>query len=857
MKKTVLGILAAVDAGKTTLSEALLYQSGIIREAGRVDKGDTFFDTNEIERKRGITVFSKQAVLALPHTEITFLDTPGHVDFSAEMERVLSVLDYAVLLISAPDGITGYTQTLWNLLEEYHIPVMIFVNKMDQRGTDRNRCMKEIQARLGQICVDFSDAGADDLAGDLIEGKEYLESLALCDEQVLERYLATGEIPVKNIKQLVKMRKMVPCFFGSALKMEGTRELMSAMDLLTLENTYPEDFRAVIFKIARNAKNQRLSYLKVTGGTLHVKDFLAGEKVNEIRIYSGEKYTLVDQAQAGTVCAVTGPAETSAGEIVGSGQDRIRPALEPVLVYQMQWEEDVRIEEVMPKLKELEEEDPMLQFTYQEALSELFVHVMGEVQLEVLKSIIEKRFGLTVSFSHGSILYKETIKDIVEGVGHYEPLRHYAEVHIKLEPLPQGSGIEYENSCPSTVLDSNWQNLIMTHLKEKEHCGVLTGAPLTDVRYTLLAGRNHKKHTEGGDFRQATYRAVRQGLMQAESVLLEPYFEYRLEVPAANLGRAMTDLERMHADFTLQENGENIAVLVGNGPVATLRDYQREVHGYTSGNGRFSCRISGYYPCHDQEKVVAAKAYDPDADISNPSGSVFCAHGSGFFVPWDQVPEYMHLPFALQQLQDFTEEAGKTGRSIRPVDSIDQEEIDRIFRRTFHSNEKNTIKKPKSRSTQETLPKVRKYKETPKKEHYMLVDGYNVIFAWPELAELAKENLDGARGKLLDILSEYQAMKGCHLIAVFDAYRVKNHKEEMTDFHNIHVVFTKEAETADAYIERFTTENYKHFYISVVTSDGLEQIIIVSHDCHLISSREFQKEFMYEKQKLKEEFMKD
>lgn len=843
MGKIVVGILAHVDAGKTTLSEGMLYTSGAIRTMGRVDNRDAFLDTYALERERGITIFSKQAVFPLGTTQVTLLDTPGHVDFSPEMERTLQVLDYAILVISGADGVQGHTRTLWNLLRRYEIPTFVFVNKMDQKGTDAEVLLQELKNVLEEGCVDFSTK----------RDANFYEEAAVCSEDALEEFLETGRLKKETLQELFLERQLFPCFFGSALRLEGVKEFVEQMQELIKVPAYPETFGAKVFKIARDEAGNRLTYLKITGGSLKVKAVIEGQKVNQIRIYSGEKYEAVNEVEAGSICAVTGLSDTYPGEGLGAEQGTYLPVLEPVLNYQVIPTEGDDPILLLPKLRELEEEEPQLHIVWEEALQEIHVQLMGEVQLEVLKTLIYERFGVEVEFGQGNILYKETIQNTVEGVGHFEPLRHYAEVHLLLEPGEPGSGVQCMSVCSEDLLDRNWQRLILTHLMETEHRGVLTGAPITDIRITLVSGKAHLKHTEGGDFRQAVYRAVRQGLKQADSVLLEPYYEYRLELPSENVGRAMTDIERMHGTFGLPQTEADRTILTGTAPVSTMRDYQKEVHAYTRGNGTLQCTLKGYAPCHNTEEVLAATGYDSERDTLHPTGSVFCAHGAGFLVPWYEVKEYMHLPSIMQEKpSDSSEEKQTAYRVPEETDAwIDTEEVDRIIAQSVSANKKQkTLPKKK-------LPEYYKSTSKPKKqevrEEYLLVDGYNVIFAWEDLKDLAQVSIDGARGKLLDVLCDYQGMKKCNLIVVFDAYRVQGHKTEISTYHNIHVVFTKEAETADQYIEKFAHENGKKYNVTVATSDGLEQIIIRGQGCRLLSARELKDEIERTKKTLFEE----
>ena len=870
MKQLTLGILAHVDAGKTTLSEALLFTAGAIRKAGRVDKKDAFLDNYELERERGITIFSKQAVFSYEDLRITLLDTPGHVDFSTEMERTLQVLDAAVLLISAADGVQSHTRTLWKLLESYQVPVFLFVNKMDQPGADQEKILAGIQNQLSGNCVDFTPlvgAAATESKGAALETdmQEAMEAVAICDEELLNSFLTDGRISQEQLREKIAERKVFPCLFGSALRLQGIEALLSAIAAYAPEKTYPEAFGARVFKVTRDSQGSRLTHMKITGGTLKAKMELTcaedkTEKVNQIRVYSGERFEAVNEAAAGSVCAVTGLLGTMAGQGLGMEKNLESPFLTPVLSYCLLLPEGTDPMAVMPKLKELEEEDPALSFTWEEELKEIHVHVMGEVQMEILKVLIRERFGLEIAFGKGRIVYKETIADTVEGVGHFEPLRHYAEVHLLLEPGEPGSGLQFEADCSEDILARNWQRLILTHLEEKQHRGVLTGSAITDMKITLVSGRAHQKHTEGGDFRKATYRAVRQGLMEAMSVLLEPYYEFRLEIPEEMTGRAMTDMEKLFADFTLAERAEGRCVLTGCAPVETMRDYQKEVYAYTRGQGSLTVRLRGYMPCHNADEVIEERHYDPEADLRNPAGSVFCSHGAGFVVPWNQVKEYMHVEScfagdrkaieesAFQEELEKRKEAARKREENRSASGgeyfLGTDEIDAILQQATGAGRGLEKKKEgwqrQSRSTETRQATTRVYQGQPKKEEYLLVDGYNVIFAWEELSALSKVTLDGARGRLLDILCDYQAMKGCRLIVVFDAYRLKGHPEEAYAYHNIYVVYTKEAETADRYIERFAHDNSKKYQITVATSDGLEQIIIRGEGCRLLSSRDLQ-----------------
>ena len=832
------GLLAHVDAGKTTLSESILYQSGAIRNLGRVDHQDAFLDTDEMERERGITIFSKQAVLTWKDTEITLLDTPGHVDFSAEMERVLQVLDCAVLVISGADGVQGHTETLWKLLTRYGIPVFLFVNKMDQEGTDCGKLLAELKSRFSEGCIDFGrvETGAE----------EVIEEIAVCDEQTMEEYLEKGSVAAASIRRLVAERKIFPCYFGSALHLQGVEELMNGICTYQMQKEYPAVFGAKVYKIARDGQGNRLTYLKVTGGTLKVKDVIGenGDKVNQIRVYSGEKYELLSEADAGKVCAVTGLAETYPGQGLGAEKDSELPILEPVLTYRIILPDDCNVHTMLRDLKLLEEEEPELHVVWIEKSQEIHMQLMGDVQIEILQRIIKERFGVLVEFGEGSIVYKETIAAPVEGVGHFEPLRHYAEVHLRLEPGERGSGIQFDSECSEDVLDRNWQRLVLTHLEEKEHKGVLTGSVITDMKITLTSGKAHLKHTEGGDFRQATYRAVRQGLKKAESVLLEPYYEFRIELPSENVGRAMTDIQNRFGKFEAPETLGEMTVLTGIAPVSTLSGYQKDVIAYTGGRGRISLTLKGYDLCHNQEEVVAARGYDSELDLANPTGSVFCAHGAGFVVDWDEVEEYMHMERTLDQ----TGEEGLAEVTLpkRRHSSIEltQEELDAIYVRTPDPVKQNhgpvTVcakEKDREPGSAYTDPKwERRRREKEGRQEYLLVDGYNIIFSWEELRELSEKDIGAARGKLADILSNYQGYRKCTLILVYDAYKVEGNPGEVMKYHNIYIVYTKEAETADQYIEKTVRRIAKDAAVTVATSDGLEQVIILGQGANRMSA---------------------
>ena len=856
MKRLVVGLLAHVDSGKTTLAEGLLYRAGVLRKLGRVDHRDAFLDTDSQERARGITIFAKQAVLTLPaadgadETELTLLDTPGHVDFSAEAERALQVLDYAVLVVSGTDGVQAHTETLWKLLARYRVPTFVFVNKMDLPGADAAVRLRELRGRFGDGCVDFSAAPDP-------------EALALCSEPLMNEVLETGAAAAETIQTAIARRQVFPVFFGAALRLDGLDRLLRGLQTLTRTPPRWPEFGARVFKISDDA-GMRLTWLKVTGGVLHVKDVLpGGEKADALRLYNGGKFRLVSEALPGMVVATAGPVSTRPGQGLGAESDAETPLLEPVLNYRVDCDADPHT--LLKALQTLEGEDPQLHVNWRDDLGEVHVQLMGEVQLEILQTILQERFGLTVAFSEGGILYKETLTRAVEGIGHYEPLRHYAEVHLLLEPGERGSGVQLAADCPPDTLAENWQRLILTHLAERTHPGVLIGAPLTDVKITLAAGRAHQKHTEGGDFRQATYRAVRQGLMQAESVLLEPYYEFRLEIPETAVGRAMTDIERMCGTFALQQTHEaGMAVITGEAPVSTMKDYYKEVVAYSKGTGRLFCNLKGYEVCHNQNEVLKTCGYIAQRDLDNPADSVFCAHGSGFVVGWQEVPEYMHLESILKEKRKDEMQPQKAAARSVSDEWIGTEEIDEILRQTYYANKRDksmprTGTKKRTITRVDTLPKtsgmtVRSYDQPAQKE-YLLVDGYNIIFAWQELKELAAVNIDSARGRLLDILCNYQGSRQCELIVVFDAYRVKGHVTEFMDYYNIHVVYTKEAETADAYIEKFAHENGRKYKVTVATSDGLEQVIIRGQGCLLMSAREFEAEVKAREQHIRENYL--
>lgn len=900
MKKLVVGILAHVDSGKTTLSEAMLYTAGKIRKLGRVDHKDAYLDTDAQERERGITIFSKQAVFTYDGMEITLLDTPGHVDFSAEMERTLQVLDYAILVINGMDGVQSHTDTLWKLLKRYEIPTFIFVNKMDMEGTDKDAVFPNIRKKLDGDCVDFSSGDRD-------------EQIAMADERLLDTYLDSGMVEVEDIIEAILDRKIFPCFWGSALKLSGVQELLDAMNTYMVMPAYNAEFGGRIFKISRDAKGERLTYMKVTGGSLKCREQIEGTegKVNQIRIYSGARYETVEEASAGTVCAVTGLGETSAGQGVGCEQENVFAGLEPVLSYKVSYPEDKDAVVVLRDIRQLEEEEPELHVEFAQETGEIFVKVMGQVQLQVLTQIIKDRFGYLISFGMGRIIYKETLVEPVMGVGHFEPLRHYAEVHLLMEPLEPGSGMQFDTICSEDVLDKNWQRLILTHLEEKEYRGVLTGAPITDMKITVTAGRAHQKHTEGGDFRQATYRAVRQGLMMGECRLLEPVYAFRLEIPTEMTGRAMNDITRMHGRFAQPEIEGEMSILTGTAPVATMQEYQQDVTAYTRGQGKLSCTLQGYEPCHNEDEVLAASTYDPELDMANPASSVFCAHGAGYIVDWYDVYDMMHVKedpgFALAGMEDvlrnITSEPTEADednrkrmareRQVAGVPVYDEKELEDIFVRTYGSNSRENaaynkagfnrynkgvseadwyVKKAAGHGKSKTagaqtlsagsktadtgIARPGAYRKQKGEKEYLLVDGYNVIFAWDDLKALAAVNIDSARDKLIDIMSNYQGYVGCELILVFDAYKVKQNPGSITKHGNIHVVYTKEAETADMYIEKTTHELGRKYKVTVASSDGLEQLIIMGQGALRMSSRGLREEVERVNQILRNDYLK-
>ncbi len=816
MKKIVTGILAHVDAGKTTLSEGLLFCSGEIRKFGRVDNRDSFLDTNEIERSRGITIFSKQAIFSCDDAEITLVDTPGHVDFVAEAERTLQVLDYAILIISASDGVQGHTKTLWDMLKKHNIPTFVFVNKMDLCERDKGSLVQHLKDELEENFVDFSD----------MQSEEFKENAALCDENIMNCYIESGEIKPEELVRAIALRKVFPCFFGSALNMVGVEEFLKAFAKLTRPAKEFPVFGAKVFKIGQDDKGQRLTFVKVTGKGLKVKESIKTseifEKVNEIRVYSGDKYKSLDFAEVGTVCALTGLANTYAGQGLGFEENSSEMISQPIFNYRVILPKGTDVSSALSKLKLLQQQETLLNVEWNEQLKEIQLTLMGEIQLEVIKQQIKKLYDLDVEFEEGRLLYKETITNIVEGVGHYEPLRHYAEVHLLLEPLPRGMGVHFATDCPEDQLDKNWQRLIMTHLMEKQHIGALTGSPITDIKITLKAGSAHLKHTEGGDFRQATYRAVRQGLRSANSILLEPYFEFVMDVPSENVGKAMTDLNLMGATFNPPINRGDMAKISGTVAAEKIRSYHRELINYTHGKGKLSCKFSGYSECKNTTEIIEKFEYSPDADVENTADSVFCSHGAGFTVKWNEVQEHMHLESVLKPRRQSAESTKTAGGS---ASFASDEELIKIFEKTYgkikQRDPNKTLNTPKAHSS---VPKPHKKAEA--RDEYMLIDGYNIIFAWDELKELAKDSLEAARMKLVERISAYKNFKQCEIIVVFDAYRVKGNIGEVETVDGITVVYTKEAQTADAYIEKTAKELSKKYNVTVATSDGLEQMII-------------------------------
>ncbi len=852
----VIGILAHVDAGKTTLAERLLYLGGSIRKLGRVDHGNTFLDNNAQERARGITIFSKQAQLVWGEEAFTLLDTPGHTDFSAEMERTLQVLDYAVLVISGTDGVQGHVYTLWKLLKRHHVPTFLFINKMDLAAGREEELLKELCAQLSDNIVSFMDRNSD----------EFLENVAVCDEAVLEKYLESGEVTKDQIQKMIGERRIFPCFFGSALKGQGTEEFMTIVSEYIKRPDCRNEFSAKVFKISRDEQGNRLTHMKITGDSLKVRTQILEEKVNQIRIYSGAGYQPVNEVYSGQICAVTGLTKTYSGQGLGAEKASEQPLLEPVLTYQVILPTECDVYQSFLKLRELEEEDPTLHIVWQEGHGEIHIQLMGEVQIEVLRTLIWERFGLDVRFGAGSIVYKERVVSAAEGVGHFEPLRHYAEVHLLIEPGEPGSGMTYEARCSEDVLDRNWQRLVLTHLEERTHLGVLTGSELTDTKITLIAGKAHLKHTEGGDFRQATYRAVRHGLMYAASELLEPVYRFRLELPAENLGRAMNDIQRMYGRFETPDTVGDTAVLIGTAPVATMQGYQMEVAAYSRGLGRLFCTMQGYESCHNAEEVMERIGYEPEADLEHTADSVFCGHGAGFTVPWYEVYDYMHIDtgFAVtRQEEEYEVQAFQPGsrRDNIEDDFIAQEEIEEIFRRTYGSNErtKKGWEGRKKKMPTAYVGQTGSYKPAPKAnaEEYLLVDGYNIIFAWEDLKELAAVNIDAARDRLADVLCNYQGYKHNHVILVFDAYRVKNHAETILPYHNIHIVYTKEAETADSYIARTAARMEGQYKVTVATSDALVQMIIWGKSAVRMSAQGLLEEIENLSRNIKEQYLKE
>lgn len=853
MKRIITGILAHVDAGKTTLSESLLYIGGTLKNAGRVDHGNAFLDNFQLERERGITIFSKQARVSYKGLDMVLLDTPGHVDFSSEMERTLQVLDYAILVISGTDGIQAHTETLWKLLEIYCIPTFIFINKMDIAAVDKDNILNDIRKRFGDGCVDFNDTDT------------VYENVAVCDDKLIEKYLESSVVEKEDIVKLILDRKVFPCFFGAALKMDGVEELLNGLNEYSAQKRYGADFGARVYKVARDEKGTRLTYLKVTGGALKVKAELKyskegesfSEKVNQIRLYSGEKYNAVEEIPAGTVCAVTGLSHTYAGQGFGAESGNSMVLMQPVLNYSIESDGINDMHGLYLKLKQLEEEEPQLHIKWNEKLQEINVQLMGEVQVEVLKRLISDKFGISVEFGMGSIVYRETIENEVEGVGHFEPLRHYAEVHLLLEPLERGRGLVFSSDCSEDVLDKNWQRLVLTHLNEREYIGVLTGSPITDMKITLVAGKAHLKHTEGGDFRQATYRAVRQGLKSAKSILLEPFYKFTLEIPQENVGRAMTDMQKMHGTFNQPDITADKAVIKGRVPVSSVQGYITEVNAYTKGKGRFSLQFDGFDRCHNQDEVIESIGYDSEKDLDNPTGSVFCSHGSGYNVPWNEVREHMHLPgLVIKEGNGSEADAGAVKSdsiSHHPVD--DDKELQEIFERTFGPVKRklnssfNRLGYEKSKNTEYRPATVKK------KEEYLLVDGYNIIFSWEELKEMSDVNLEAARMQLMDILCNYQGFRQCTVILVFDAYKVRGNVGEVQKYNNIYVVYTKEAETADMYIEKTVHELNRKYDITVATSDGMEQLIIMGQGARRISAREFKQEIETVNNRIRDEYI--
>ncbi len=837
--KLSIGILAHVDAGKTTLSEILLYLTGKIRKIGRVDHQDTFLDTFSLEKERGITIFSKQAVFSLGDIEVTLLDTPGHIDFSSEMERTLQVLDYAVLVINGMDGIQAHTLTLWKLLGRYHVPTFLFANKMDQIGTNQDKLLRQLQERFSEECLDFGNASS---------WSQNIENMAMSDEHAMEKYLEEATLDTEDIQGLITRRKIFPVYFGSALKNMGVETFLSGLATYMEEKKYPDIFGARIYKISRDEQGNRLTHLKITGGSLRVKDVFDDEKVDQIRIYSGNQYELVHTIGPGSICTVTGLTKSQAGQGLGFEEHTYRPYIEPVLNYRIELPQECNVAKMLDDLKKLEEEEPHLNIVWNEELSEIHAQVMGEIEIEILRSLILERFGVEVHFDSGNLVYKESIKSPVIGVGHFEPLRHYAEVHLLLEPGDRGSGMEYVTDCNEDDLDRNWQRLVLTHLKEREHIGVLTGSEITDMKITLIAGRGHLKHTEGGDFRQATYRALRQGLMKAETLLLEPVYAFRIELPKEFLGRALSDIERMYGRYQDPEFEGDWAMLEGVAPVKTMMNYQIEVLSYTKGTGRCLFSLEGYEPCHNTDEVINEKAYDPENDPRERSGSVFCKKGAGFYVPWDQVESFMHVDTGGYLQKKVKEEL--ISSPIQPVSSISNrdisnDEVEQILRQTYGEQKRNRTSKEAKvvyGKKKKTASSEYEHKSIVAKDQYLLVDGYNIIFAWENLKETAKHSLESSRMQLLDILTNYQSQKSEKIIVVFDAYRVAGNPGSISKYHQIDVVYTKEAETADQYIERFVEKIRPDYEVTVATSDVLEQVIIMGKGAKRLSAGHFKEE---------------
>ena len=829
MKKIVLGILAHVDAGKTTLTESMLYLSKTIRHLGRVDHGDAFLDYNSQERDRGITIFSKQAIFNWNDCQITLIDTPGHVDFSTEMERTLQVLDYAILVISGIDGIQNHSETIWKLLKHYHVPTFIFINKMDSIYANKDKLLNDLKDQFDVNCFDFENLD-----------ENFYETIALNNEKLLDYYLEHQTLTKEMIIDEIYQRNLFPCFFGSALKIEGIDTFLNEFTNYVKEKQYPKQFQARVFKITHDKQGNKLTHLKITGGSLKVKEQVGNEKVDQIRIYSGDKYQLVNEVYAGDICAIKGFKNFEISQGLGNESTVNTPILSPYMDYRIILPENCNQHEALEKLLLLSKEDPQLHINYNNQSKEIHVELMGEIQVEILKNIISERFNLDVEFDHGNIIYKETILEPVEGVGHFEPLRHYAEVHLLLEPGKPGSGLEFAVDCKENVLATSYQRLVLSHLKEKEHIGVLTGSLITDMKITLISGRAHLKHTEGGDFREATYRALRQGLKATKSILLEPYFKFSLEIPVEYLSRAIYDIETMNGTFKLSKEQDEMAYLTGKAPVSKMQNYQSEVISYTKGKGRITLQIDGYYPCTNQEEIISKINYDSESDLENPTGSVFCSHGAGFNVKWDEVENYMHIPYQFKPKNE-----NKEKKIEKTTYSNEDEELENIFIRTYGPIKQHQTTTPAKKIISNTT-----YKYMPE---CLLVDGYNIIHSWPELKELAKDNLDAARTRLIDIMCNYQGYKKCILILVFDAYKVKNNLGSSYKYHNIYIVYTKEAQTADMYIERTTHELASKYNITVATSDALEQLIVLGQGGKRISSRELRLEVeRLDKEKLEE-----